>query len=272
MRWLWRGVWSSEREPRASEDRKWSTPLHTAGSVNHKRFRIPFILNKNKHKTPLVYLVLLVRGGVVGVGVAQTRDDDFGAGERIARLQFLNETMIIFNLIIKTVDMIFLFYLSDGLSDPSSRHGAKNKTHNSSYRIENRLDLFQTLLKKHFVRLTWPRLAWPPGQRIRWWWSERPLSQGATEEASSSANKTPNVTPRSTNQLNKRGKVGLTSPVLKRMGLGSWHSWISLAGGPRIRSRIPSQKGSPSVAPEWDRAPDRSSILCDQTRYAKLFK
>lgn len=41
----------------------------------------------------------------------------------------------------------------------------------------------------------------------------------------------------------------LTSPVLNRIGLGWWHSFVWLDGGPSKASLIPSQKGSPSTAP-----------------------
>lgn len=44
-------------------------------------------------------------------------------------------------------------------------------------------------------------------------------------------------------------KPRLTSPVLKRMGLGWWHSFVWLDGWPSKASLIPSQKGSPSTAP-----------------------
>lgn len=40
-----------------------------------------------------------------------------------------------------------------------------------------------------------------------------------------------------------------TSPVLKRIGLGWWQALVSLEGGPKSASLIPSQKGSPSVSP-----------------------
>lgn len=47
--------------------------------------------------------------------------------------------------------------------------------------------------------------------------------------------------------------LSLTSPVLNRIGLGWWHSFVWFDGGPTRASLIPSQKGSPSTAPsQWE--------------------